>query len=162
MLVLDNDNQLTYNLNDYFTTHSNYRQGQVSYPFSELKEGQHSLLFRAWDLMNNSSTASLRFTVVKGLQTQLFSVTVYPNPCPAGVPLTIRIAADRPDELLQTRLTIYELSGAQIYQTDFNGERTITLTPLQANMHTGIYIYRIQSQTVTSGAAVAVGKLIVQ
>lgn len=163
MLVLDNDNALTYILNDYFTTtNGNYRQGQVSYAFSELKEGQHSLLFRAWDLMNNSSTATLNFTVVKGLRTQLFTVTAYPNPCPAGVPLTIRIAADRPDELLQTRLTIYELSGAQVYQTSFNGERTLTFTPSQANMHPGIYIYRIQCQTGTSGSSVAVGKLIIQ
>ncbi len=163
MLVLDNDNALTYSLNDYFTTtNGNYRQGQVSYSFSELKEGEHSLLFRAWDLLNNSSTAQLRFTVVKGLQTQLFSVTAYPNPCPAGAPLNIHIAADRPDELLQTSLTIYDLSGSLVYQTSFNGERTITLTPAQAGMHHGIYVYRIQCQTATSGSSAAVGKLIVQ
>ena len=162
MLVLDNDNALTYNLNDYFSTHGDYRQGQVSYAFSELKEGQHNLLFRAWDLLNNSSTASLRFTVVKGLQTQLFSVTAYPNPCPAGMPIHIRIAADRPDELLQTTLSIYDLSGGQVYHTSFNGERTISLTPSQTNMHPGIYIYRIQCQTATSSSSVAVGKLIVQ
>ncbi len=162
MLVLDNDNALTYNLNDYFSTHGDYRQGQVSYAFSELKEGPHNLLFRAWDLLNNSSTASLRFTVVKGLQTQLFSVTAYPNPCPAGMPIHIRIAADRPDELLQTTLSIYDLSGEQVYHTSFNGERTISLTPSQTNMHPGIYIYRIQCQTATSSSSVAVGKLIVQ
>ena len=162
MLVLDNDNALTYNLNDYFSTHGDYRQGQVSYAFSELKEGPHNLLFRAWDLLNNSSTASLRFTVVKGLQTQLFSVTAYPNPCPAGMPIHIRIAADRPDELLQTTLSIYDLSGGQVYHTSFNGERTISLTPSQTNMHPGIYIYRIQCQTATSSSSVAVGKLIVQ
>ena len=162
MLVLDNDNALTYNLNDYFSTHGDYRQGQVSYAFSELKEGPHNLLFRAWDLLNNSSTASLRFTVVKGLQTQLFSVTAYPNPCPSGMPIHIRIAADRPDELLQTTLSIYDLSGGQVYHTSFNGERTITLTPSQTNMHPGIYIYRIQCQTATSSSSVAVGKLIVQ
>lgn len=162
MLVLDNDNALTYNLNDYFSTHGDYRQGQVSYAFSELKEGPHNLLFRAWDLLNNSSTASLRFTVVKGLQTQLFSVTAYPNPCPAGMPFHIRIAADRPDELLQTTLSIYDLSGGQVYHTSFNGERTISLTPSQTNMHPGIYIYRIQCQTATSSSSVAVGKLIVQ
>ena len=162
MLVLDNDNALTYNLNDYFSTHGDYRQGQVSYAFSGLKEGPHNLLFRAWDLLNNSSTASLRFTVVKGLQTQLFSVTAYPNPCPAGVPIHIRIAADRPDELLQTTLSIYDLSGGQVYHTSFNGERTISLTPSQTNMHPGIYIYRIQCQTATSSSSIAVGKLSVQ
>lgn len=162
MLVLDNDNALTYNLNDYFSTHGDYRQGQVSYAFSELKEGPHNLLFRAWDLLNNSSTASLRFTVVKGLQTQLFSVTAYPNPCPSGMPIHIRIAADRPDELLQTTLSIYDLSGGQVYHTSFNGERTISLSPSQTNMHPGIYIYRIQCQTATSSSSVAVGKLIVQ
>ena len=162
MLVLDNDNALTYNLNDYFSTHGDYRQGQVSYAFSELKEGPHNLLFRAWDLLNNSSTASLRFTVVKGLQTQLFSVTAYPNPCPAGMPIHIRIAADRPDELLRTTLSIYDLSGGQVYHTSFNGERTISLSPSQTNMHPGIYIYRIQCQTATSSSSVAVGKLIVQ
>lgn len=163
MLVLDNDNALTYNLNDYFTTtNGNYRQGKVSYPFSEIKEGEHTLLFRAWDLLNNSSTASLRFSVAKGLATRLFSVTAYPNPCPANATLNIRIAADRPDELLQTQLTVYDLSGSQVWQTAFSGERAIAITPAQANMQHGIYIYRIQCQTATSGSSAAVGKLIVQ
>ena len=163
MLVLDNDNTLTYNLNDYFTTtNGNYRQGQVSYPFSELKEGQHSLLFRAWDLLNNSSSAALRFTVVRGLATQLFSVTAYPNPCLANATLNIRIEADRPDELLRTELTVYDLGGSLVWQISFSGDRTLMITPAQANMHHGIYIYRIQCQTATSGSSAAVGKLIVQ
>ena len=163
MLVLDNDNALTYSLNDYFTTiNGNYRQGQISYPFSELKEGAHSLIFRAWDMLNNSSTASLLFTVVKGLAAQLFSVTAYPNPCPAGATLNIRIVADRPEEELQTSLTIYDLSGCQVYQTSFTGDRTVMITPSANNMHHGIYIYRIQCQTATSGSSAAVGKLIVQ
>ncbi|MCR4664086.1 MAG: hypothetical protein K5660_01815, partial [Paludibacteraceae bacterium] len=163
MLVLDNDNALTYSLNEYFTTtNGNYRQGRVSYPFSELKEGQHSLMFRAWDLLNNSSTARLRFTVVRGLATQLFSVMAYPNPCPAGATLNIRIAADRPDELLQSKLSIYEVSGGRVYETSFDGERTVTVNPAQIGMRQGIYIYRIECQTATSGSSTAVGKLIVQ
>ncbi|MBR1923487.1 MAG: type IX secretion system sortase PorU [Paludibacteraceae bacterium] len=162
MLVVDNDAKQTYSLNNYFTTINNsYRQGQVSYALPQLTEGQHSLLFRAWDLLNNSTTATLRFNVVKGLKTVLYSVTAYPNPCPSGGTMTIRVSADRPDEQLTTVLSIYNLSGQKLFSESFEGNRTLSFTPSQMNMQSGIYIYRIECQTPTSGTSTASGKLIV-
>ena len=66
-LVIDGELSKTYNLNSYFAyDFGDYRSGQVSFSIPELSEGKHKLLFRAWDVLNNSSTSELAFEVVKG------------------------------------------------------------------------------------------------
>lgn len=163
MMVLDNDNKQTFILNDYFTTvDGDYRRGQVSYAFSTLPEGQHSLTFRAWDMNNNSNTAALRFTVVKGLEPVLYSVTVFPNPCPAANTMSLRVSADRPDEQMTTVLSIYSLNGEKVLSETWTGERTLTFVPADKHLYHGIYVYHIQCSTPTTGSSVLTGKLIVQ
>ena len=162
MLTVDNDPNQTYTLNDYFTAaNDNYREGQVSYVMTEQTPGAHQLTFRAWDLLNNSASASLHYTVIKGLNPQLYSVTIAPNPCLSSQTAQIIIAADRPDEDLKTHVTIYSLHGEKVFTRDWTEERTLLFTPSAANMKSGIYIIRIQTHTDTSGTSTSVGKLIV-
>ena len=66
-LVLDDDTENPLTLNDYFSFElGSYRQGTVTYPLHNLAPGRHSLKFRAWDVCDNSSTATLEFTVREG------------------------------------------------------------------------------------------------
>lgn len=72
-LVLDGEVVNTTVLNNYFTSGQSggcittnlkeYQKGSVSYPFKDLKAGEHQLLLKAWDINNNSATASLNFIV---------------------------------------------------------------------------------------------------
>lgn len=74
-LWMDSDPSTTATLNDYFTfDYDSYRKGLVEYPLSSLTPGRHTLSFRAWDAMDNSSTATLSFTVVEG-EVSTFDVT---------------------------------------------------------------------------------------
>ena len=74
-LCIDGSAVLTYNLNDYYTpVAGDYTRGTVYFSVPELTEGKHTLSFRAWDLLNNSSTKALEFEVVRGLRPGLFSV----------------------------------------------------------------------------------------
>ena len=160
LLTVDNDTKQSYVLNDYFISkNNNFRAGQVSYLFSELSEGQHSLSFRAWDLLNNSSTARLDFEVVKGLDPTLFSVTAYPNPLPAGVPLNISVAYDRPDDLMETKVLIYDPSGrlVTVYEQAGDGNMSIPLT-----LPEGIYLYKLNIKSATTSYSTRTGKLIVR
>jgi len=161
-IVLDDDPQQTYTVNDYYTAkNGSYREGNVSYIFPELQEGNHQLMFRAWDLMNNSSTTTLDFTVVKGLNPVLYSMTLAPNPCPAGGTTTLHISTDRPDENLETEILIYRLSGERVYTHTWTEERDIPISPSSCNLSGGIYILRINTKTNTSGTSSATAKLIV-
>lgn len=72
ILKLDNNPLLEKSLNFYYNTEmGNYQSGTVNYQLYNLEEGKHHILFRVWDLQNNSSTAELEFIVEKGLQPKL-------------------------------------------------------------------------------------------
>ena len=84
----------TYVLNDYFQyDFGDYRSGSLSYSLPQLPVGRHKLLFRAWDVMNNSSTAELEFNVVKGLEPSIFSIDCTKNP--AKTETTFIVTHDR-------------------------------------------------------------------
>jgi hypothetical protein len=61
-LVIDGETSQTYNLNDYFTFNfGDYRSGTVGFSIPALPIGSHTLQFRAWDVLNNSSVSRLSF-----------------------------------------------------------------------------------------------------
>lgn len=163
MLVVDNDVKQTYVLNDYFTaTNNSYQSGVVSYRFSELSEGMHALTFRVWDLVNNSTTASLRFEVVKNLDPILFSVVTYPNPIARYETLNLHINYDQPDEIIKTDLYIYNISGEMVYHSVNSTDDTFQINLGETGITAGIYTYKLNIQTSTGATSTSKsGKLIV-
>ncbi len=68
-------------LNEFYQPDlDSYRSGKVTYNYANLAEGPHTLKFKAWDVFNNSSEASINFTVKKNLALAITSVKGYPNP----------------------------------------------------------------------------------
>lgn len=161
LLIVDKKPQMTYVLNDYFKGNGDYRGGQVSYKMPELEAGAHSLTFRAWDLFNNSATKSLNFTVVKDLDMNVFSMTTYPNPVSESGVVTIKIEYDRPDDLVQTDIFIYNMSGQLVWQHTQSDAKTIEWNLAELGVSPGIYVYRLQMQTANTSAVSQTGKLIV-
>ena len=63
-LVIDGMMRYSYNLNAYFQyDFGDYHGGTVHFQLPELAEGPHKLLFRAWDVLNNSTVLTLPFNV---------------------------------------------------------------------------------------------------
>ncbi len=161
LLMLDDDPTHTYVLNNYFTAVAGgYQDGQVSYRLSELTEGQHSLSFRAWDLLNNSSTGYLSFEVVKGYALQIFSVLAYPNPVSTTGTITLALQHDKPDDLLQTRYMIYDLSGRKVWEKTTTGD-VVTFSAAEARLNAGIYLFRVELKTPTTNYTSKTGKIMV-
>jgi len=162
MLVVDNKPQWTYVLNDYYnSTDGDYRRGLVSYKMPEMESGDHTLTFRAWDLFNNSSTKALNFTVVKDKDMSIFSVTTYPNPVSQSGVVTIRLDYDRPDDLVQTDIYIYNTSGQMVWQHSQPDAKVIEWNISELGIPAGVYVYHIKMQTATTSAVSQNGKLIV-
>ncbi|MEI7505049.1 MAG: type IX secretion system sortase PorU, partial [Paludibacter sp.] len=62
MMTIDIDPNQSYVLNDYFqATANSYKDGEVKYKLAEMANGKHTLTFRVWDLLNNSSTKTIEF-----------------------------------------------------------------------------------------------------
>ncbi len=151
LLTIDNDPSKSYILNNYFTAQmGSYQAGRVSYLLSEMTEGHHTLTFRAWDLLNNSSTATLDFEVVKGYAVQIFSVLAYPNPVRSDTMITFVVQHDKPDDILQVRYMIFDMSGKKVWEKTQQGNGQMTVNAADAHLTSGIYLYRVQLKTTDS------------
>ncbi len=68
-------------VNDFYQAQQNdFTHGEVRYPMPNLSEGKHTLTFKAWDVYNNSNTASTEFYVVNDANLSVSHLLNYPNP----------------------------------------------------------------------------------
>ena len=165
ILKLDNNPLLEKSLNFYYTTEiGNYQSGTVNYQLYNLEEGKHHILFRVWDLQNNSSTAELEFIVEKGLQPKLSDMFVYPNPA-------INIANfvyvhDRPEQPLSVHALVYDLSGRLVFsgeQTVFTYDnRTEIAWDFTGSVRPGIYLVRMDVAVSNSEKVTKTLKLMIK
>ncbi len=162
LLVLDDDPTHSYVLNNYFTAEADsYQRGLVSYRLAEMTEGKHSLMFRAWDLLNNSSTASLDFEVVRGYALQIFSVLTYPNPVSTNGTINFVIQHDKPDDRLEAHYMLFDLSGRKVWEHTQEGGDRVTLNVAGLGVHPGLYLYRVELKTPTTNYTSQTGKIMV-
>ena len=162
MLVVDDDPKQIYSLNEYFTAaNSSYQAGQVSYLMDALPDGPHSLTFRAWDLLNNSTTQSLNFVVEAGLDPSIYSVTTYPNPAPQSSVVKLVVNYDQPDELLQTEIYLYNINGQMVYSHLQNNPDEVAINLGQLKLNPGVYVYNVKIKSASSRYSTAAGKIIV-
>ena len=162
LLVVDNDIKQTYVMNDYFTANNgSYTSGEVSFKFTAMPEGGHSLFFRAWDLLNNSSSATLNFQVVKDLSPTIYSLTTYPNPVRSSEILYMHLDCDREESICQITLRVYDTAGRMVFQRTQTDDADIEWNLGQMAVAGGIYIYQFEIQTTTSKPTIKQGKLII-
>ena len=167
-LIIDGEMTKTYSLNDYFQyDFGSYTRGSVGYSIPELSYGEHKLLFRAWDILNNSSTAELTFNVVKGLEPLFFDVEATVNP--ATTTTSFRILHDRIGSDMDVVLDVFDISGRHLWSHAENGVSTDNSYTIDwdltvdggRRLQTGVYLYRIRIASDGSSYASKAKKLII-
>ena len=167
-LVIDGDMAKTYNLNNYFSFNfGDYRSGTVGFMIPELSPGRHKLLFRAWDVLNNSSTSELVFNVDKSSGNGDISVICTKNP--ATTTTSFIVNHDRSSTMVDATLDIYDMSGRLLWKyvkMDVPTAGTFTIDwdltiGGGSRLMTGVYIYRIQVEGNGGLNATYTNKLIV-
>lgn len=145
--IVDNALSQTYVLNTYYVPEfGSYTKGTVRYSLAGLSEGEHKLLFRAWDMKNNSSVSELRFTVDYSLKPD-FDITCQ---SPAKEQTTFIITHDRPETQLELDVAVYDASGRQVWIHKENGTSEGNVYTIDWNLTTnagqrlqpGIYFFR--------------------
>lgn len=115
--TIDGDNSTSIVLNSFYSADlDSYSSGQVAYKFSKLSEGLHTLTLKAWDVFNNSSEASIRFTVDKNLQLSITTMNVYPNPFRGDV--KVDFETNLFDSQVEAYLEIFNINGSLISKTN--------------------------------------------
>lgn len=167
-LIIDGDMAKTYTLNDNFVyDFGTYTSGTTYYQIPELSAGKHTLKFRAWDILNNSSTVSLDFNVVRALTPKLFNVGVTKNP--ASTSTTFIINHDRVGTTMDVDIDVFDASGRLLWThhesgVSTNGAYTSTwnlCTDSGQQLQTGVYLYRVRVACEGSSQASKANKLVV-
>lgn len=167
-LIIDNDMAKTYVLNSYFQySFGDFCSGTVGYSIPELEEGKHKLLLRAWDILNNSSTAELEFVVDPNQTPELLNIICVRNPAKSNT--RFLITHNRVGSELDVTLEIFDTSGRVLWRKSEKGvpdSETYAIDwDLNVNsgsrLHTGLYLYRVLVSSNGSTEASAAQKLIV-
>ena len=160
-LIIDGKMEMTYSLNENFQyDFGSYTSGSTYYNIPQLEEGPHKLQFRAWDILNNYSTAELTFNVVTG-QKPSFSIGCTDNP--ASESTTFIISHDRSGAELGVIIDVFDVSGRLLWRHEESGvSDTGTYTvPWDltidggSRLQTGVYLYRVH---LTSEGATRISK----
>lgn len=167
-LIIDGDMAKTYTLNDNFVyDFGTYTSGTTYYQIPELSAGKHTLKFRAWDILNNSSTVSFDFNVVRGLTPKLFNVGVTKNP--ASTSTTFIINHDRVGTTMDVDIDVFDASGRLLWTRHESGVSTDgaytstwnLCTDSGQQLQTGVYLYRVRVACEGSSQASKANKLVV-
>ncbi|MFZ4724783.1 MAG: type IX secretion system sortase PorU [Paludibacter sp.] len=163
MLTIDQDPSQSYILNDNFQAAANsYTDGVVKYKLPQMINGKHTLTFRVWDLLNNSTTQSIDFEVISGLNPVIFSVSNYPNPVKTETRFMVN--HDRPETLLSTTVEVFDLSGRKIWSETQPSADNLTWNLISSNgqkVKSGIYLYRVNIKTTDSDITSKTNKMVI-
>ncbi len=166
---MDNDRNRSFVLNNYFESDfDNYKRGRIVYPLSELLEGTHSLMLKAWDNYNNSSESSITFIVKTDKGFILNNLINYPNPFTDQT--SISAEHNRPDKNLKIKINIYNLSGKIIRIIETSVTATgYKLPPVTwdgnaeggRKVGRGLYPYSVTVSTENGEIARASGRMVI-
>lgn len=162
-LVIDGDAGKTYNLNDNFTFDSgSYTSGKTYYSIPALSPGKHTLKFKAWDVLNNSSTVSLTFNVVKAIAPELFSINSTKNPARESTTFVVNHSFRGSD--VTAEIEVMNTAGRPLWRSsvtnaaDAEGTSVVDWDLRMSNggvLQTGVYLYRVR---LSSNGAETVSK----
>jgi len=163
IMTIDKDPSHSYILNESYQANTNsYTSGVVRYKIPLLENGKHSLTFRVWDLLNNSTTDSINFEVVNGLAPEIFTVYNYPNPFKTETKIVVK--HDRPETILSTTVEIFDISGREIWSFSQTGADDISWKVVSNNgyrIKAGIYFYRVTIKTKNSDSTSKSNKMLI-
>jgi hypothetical protein len=167
--IVDNDTKKLYTLNDFYETNvDDVSRGSVTYPFSKLSKGRHTLQVKAWDVLNNSGTGYTEFIVEEKAELALSHVLNYPNPFTTNT--RFMFEHNKPGSVLDLRIEIFSVSGKVVKTIAQNinspGYRVDDIIwdgrdDYGDKIGRGVYIYRISLRDETGRKVSQYQKLVI-
>lgn len=155
-------------LNDfYIAALDKSNEGVVNFPFANLNPGKHTLTLKAWDVLNNSNTASIDFEVILSSTMHLDNVYNYPNPFSSETNFVF--SHNQANEWIDVEIQIFDLSGQLMKSIrEQNYSTSFTSMPIRwdgtldsgQRLAKGLYIYRLVATTKNGARTEKRSKLI--
>lgn len=153
-IVLTIDGRTSITGMESFYSQDTEKVGHLNYQLDELAPGSHTMRLRLWDVLGNMSEKTISFNVEKGQRPQLFRIYTTANP--AKTSADFYIEHNRPDALLNVRLTVYNMLGQSVWTAEKKGRSDMfTSSPITWDLTDGsgrrvtrgIYLYRAEVWT---------------
>ena len=158
----------TFVLNDFYVADENdINKGYITYPFSKLSEGEHTLTLKVWNIFNYSSEASITFNVSNS-NTKEYQALNYPNPFSETTSLIVK--TNQPYSIVDAKITIYNSQGGKLKEIDATPYiNTYSIGPIEWNgncngggkIGNGIYYYKVELTTTSGDKITRVCKMLV-
>ena len=168
LLVVDGDPQKTFVLNDLFSPLNGNLSGGIQFRLPALEEGNHSLVIRAWDVFNNSSTMTLQCQVKTPKAIQVLTLQTIPNPV-RGQAL-FKATLNGPTQGAEWQLSLFTIGGQMVRSF----EKTINEPSLRSieivwdgrdqrgnALGSGVYVYVLRMKTLEGIWTQKHGRLVV-
>ena len=168
MATLTGPARNAYCLNDYFVAELDQPgKGSITYKMQDLADGDYTLTLKVWDIYNNSSTASIDFTVINN--SGMVIATDFHEPNPVTDETHFVFDHNQVGNNVKVDIYIYDIMGRwvnTIAQT-VSGAST-RVDPIRwngcgaggANLRNGVYVYRIVATNDNGETATLVSKLV--
>jgi hypothetical protein len=150
--IIDGDYQEQLILNDYFTPdNDSYQKGQVMFRLAPLPNGLHTITFKAWDVLNNSSEKTIEFQVNVGARLAISNVQNRPNPFKESTSFFFEY--NKPGSALEVTIMVYSLMGQSMATLHYSVQSENTESgPLYWNglddsgneLPAGLFVYKLE------------------
>ena len=168
MATLTGNTRVSYCLNDYFVSELDQPgKGVITYKLQDLADGDYTLTLKVWDIYNNSSTASIDFTVVNSGGMIIENLFNAPNPMTDETHFVFD--HNQVGNNLKVEIYIYDILGRWVTTLSEQVAGTSTrITPIRWDgcssngrpLGNGIYIYHVVATNDQGETATLVSKLI--
>ena len=168
MATLSGPSKNSYCLNDYFASEvDDPGKGLISYRMQDLADGDYTLTLKVWDIYNNSSTASIDFTVAHSDGMAVEHPANWPNPVTDETFFTFD--HNQMANNMKVEIQIFDILGRWVttLSETVSGSST-RVDPIRwngrsatgATLRNGVYVYRIITTNDKGETATLVSKLV--
>ena len=168
-LILDGKTDAPYVLNEYYQSGlDSYQTGRVEFSMPLISPGEHTVSFKVWDVNNNSSEQSLKFTVKEKEKPELSHVLNYPNPFTTKTEFFFE--HNQVNSALETQIQIFTVSGRLVRTinqlVNTSGFRSSGIAwdgkdDFGDQLAKGVYVYRLSIQNQEGERAEKNEKLVI-
>ena len=168
MATLSGPSKNSYCLNDYFVSEvDDPGKGLITYKMQDLADGDYTLTLKVWDIYNNSSTATIDFTVVHSDGMIADHPANWPNPVTDETFFTFD--HNQVGNNMKVEIQIFDLMGRWVTtMTETMQGNSTRVAPIRwngrsasgATLRNGIYVYRIIATNDKGETATLVSKLV--
>lgn len=150
-VVIDDNTSEQFIVNDFYQSEpDNSTKGEVRFPLQDIEPGIHTLTFKAFDIANNSSEATIVFEVLDAPLEVISNIFAYPNPFSNFVNFGFEHDLDVNDLILS--IEIFDITGKLVKtltnDTFDGGYKTNEafwdgMPDFGSNLANGTYLYRV-------------------